>query len=105
MAKFNGKIGYVGMMEVKPGIWKETSVEYPYRGDFIKKSNRFKVSGDVNDNVDVSYVISIVADPYAKQNIHFIRYAVINGIKWEITDIDVIFPRLKLTIGGVYNGQ
>jgi hypothetical protein len=33
------------------------------------------------------------------------RYVTYMGLKWRITNIDPQYPRLILTIGGVWNGQ
>ena len=106
MAKWYGKVGYAVNVETEPGIWEEQITEIPYYGD--TKSDRFKrqqSSNQVNDNIVISNVISIVADPFAYQNCSNIAYAEYLGTKWKVTDIDPQFPRLLLTLGGVYNGQ
>jgi hypothetical protein len=33
------------------------------------------------------------------------RYVEFMGTKWKITNIEVQYPRLTLSIGGEYNGQ
>jgi hypothetical protein len=48
--------------------------------------------------------ISIVADPFANQNFHSMKYVEFMGTRWKITNVDVQYPRLILTMGGVYNG-
>lgn len=104
MAKWFGKVGYAVTEETEPGIWEETVTEREYYGDII--SNRFKRqnSGDVNDDINISQIISIVADPFAYQHCSKIIYVEYMGSKWKISDVEPIFPRLQLTIGGVYNG-
>ena len=106
MAKWYGKVGYAVNAETEPGIWEEQITEIPYYGDV--KSDHFKrqqSSNQVNDNIIISNVISIVADPFAYQNCSNIAYAEYLGTKWKVTDIDPQFPRLLLTLGGVYNGE
>ena len=107
MAKWYGKVGYAVNAETEPGIWEEQIItEIPYYGDV--KSDRFKrqqSSNQVNDNIVISNVISIVADPFAYQNCSNIAYAEYLGTKWKVTDVDPQFPRLLLTLGGVYNGE
>jgi hypothetical protein len=49
--------------------------------------------------------ISIVADAFATENFGYMKYAVVKGVKWRITDIQVQYPRLILMIGGIYNGK
>lgn len=102
--KWHGVIGYAETVEVSPGIWEEQITERNKNGDVIRNTRMLQNSGEVNDNINVSNTISIVADPYAKQNFHSIRYITFMGTKWKVTNIDVKYPRLILTLGGVYNG-
>ena len=104
MAKWCGKVGYAITAETEPGLWEPVIVERKYYGDLI--SNRWKRqnSGGINDDINISNSISIIADPFAYQNCSNIAYAEYLGTKWKVTDIDPQFPRLLLTLGGVYNG-
>lgn len=104
MAKFSGAIGYAVTEETSPGVWKESIVEHKYRGDLIRNTRRLQSTDQVNDNINISNQISIVADPYAINNFHSMRYVVFMGAKWKVSDIDVQYPRLILTVGGLYNG-
>ena len=102
MAKWFGKVGYAVTEETEPGIWEETITDREYYGDVI--SNRFKRqnSSDVNDDINISQIISIVADPFAYQHCSEIIYVEHMGSKWRVSDVEPMFPRLQLTIGGVY---
>lgn len=104
MAKFCGKIGYAETRETTPGVWTEEIVERKAYGDLIRNTRRLQSSGNLNDNVTISNELSIVADPYAYQNFHAMRYAEFMGTKWKITSVDVQYPRLILILGDVYNG-
>lgn len=104
MAKWHGNIGYVETVEVQPGIWEEQVIERQYYGDVTRNTRSLQQSDGVNDNVNISNNISIIADPYANENFHNMRYAQFMGTNWKITNIEVQYPRLILTIGGVYNG-
>lgn len=104
MAKFYGKVGYIETVEVKPGVWKEQVIERPYYGDLTRNTSRFQPSGGVNDNISVNNNISILADPYANENFQHMRYVEFMGAKWKITNAEVQYPRIILTLGGVYNG-
>ena len=104
MAKFYGKIGYVNTVEVEPGIWEEQITERTYYGDLTRNISKFQSSGGVNDDINISNNISIVADPYANENFQYMRYVEFMGAKWKITNVEVQYPRLLLSIGGVYNG-
>lgn len=103
MAKYYGEIGYGFTKEVSPGVWEEEITERPYYGDVIKNTRRLQNSGTVNGEVSISNRISIVSDPFASENFFAIRYAVYMGVKWTVTEVDVNYPRIILTLGGVYN--
>ena len=105
MGKWFGKIGYAVTAETEPGLWEDTIVEREYYGDMISDRRKRQTSGEVNDNINLANVISIIADPFAYENCSRMAYAEIMGAKWKITDIEVQYPRLILTIGGVYNGD
>lgn len=103
--KWFGTIGYAETVETKPGIWEEKITEREYFGDLIRNSRRIQSTDKVNSDLDISNEISIVSDPYAYENFHSMRYAEFMGAKWKITNVEVQYPRLTLTLGGVYNGE
>lgn len=103
--KWFGVIGYAKTVETTPGVWEEQITEREYFGDVTRNARRLQTTDQVNDNVDISNEISIVADPYALQNFHAIRYAEWMGTKWKVSNIDVQYPRLNLSLGGVWNGN
>lgn len=105
MAKFYGVIGYAVTKETAPGVWTEEIAEQSYYGDLTRNMRRLQDSGDLNDDINVANEISIVADPYANANFHSIRYVAFMGAKWKISKVEVQYPRLILTLGGVYNGK
>ena len=102
MAKWFGKVGYSITEETEPGIWEETIVEREYYGDMTSDRRKRQNSGEVNDDINLANVISIVADPFAYQNCSNITYVEIMGSKWKVSDVEVQRPRLILTVGGVY---
>lgn len=105
MAKFYGQIGFVVPVEDPPesGVIVNKQIERNYYGDIVKNYRRWESQQQVNDDVNVSNEISIVADPYVNLNTPFIRYAIWNDVKWKVTSVEVQYPRLVLSIGGVYN--
>lgn len=104
MAKFCGAIGFAVTEETRPGIYEEKITERNYVGDLIRNSRRLQTGSQVNDDINISNQVSIVADPYASQNFHMMRYATYLGAKWKITNVEVQYPRLILELGGVWNG-
>ena len=105
MAKFYGAIGYAELVETTPGVWTEQITKRNYYGEVIRNTRRLQSTQNLNDDVNISNEISIVADPYAINNFHSMRYAEFMGAKWKINNVEVQYPRLLLTLGGVYNGQ
>lgn len=105
MAKWYGVIGYADTVEVEPGIWDEQVTERPYYGELIRNTRRLQTTDKVNDDLTISNQISIVSDPYAINNFHAMKYAVLWGTKWKITSVEVQYPRLVLEVGGIYNGN
>ena len=105
MAKFYGVIGYAVTKETAPGVWTEEIAEQSYYGDLTRNMRRLQDSGDLNDDINVANEISIVADPYANANFHSMRYVAFMGARWKISKVEVQYPRLILTLGGVYNGK
>ena len=105
MAKFYGPIGYIDYEETAPDVTVEKPIERMYKGDLIRNSRRLSNGTDINDTVTISNQISIVADPYAMNHIHAMRYVRWAGANWKVDTVDVEYPRLIITLGGVYNGE
>lgn len=105
MAKFFGKIGYAETVETTPGVWEEKITEREYFGDLIRNTRSLQSGEQLNDNINISNEISIVADPFAYENFHSMRYVEFMNAKWKISSVDVQYPRLILSVGGLYNGN
>lgn len=105
MAKWFGRIGYAETIETAPGVWKEQIILREYYGDLIRNIRRIRTADKVNDDLSISNELSIVADPYAINNFYSMRYAEFMGAKWKISNVEVSYPRLILTLGGVWNGE
>ena len=105
MAKWYGKIWYCETTETTPGVWVEQLKDHCYYGDLTKNTRKLESSDKVNDDVNINNILSIVADPYAIDHFYAMRCAEIYGTKWKITNVEVQYPRLILTLGGLYNGE
>ena len=103
MPKFFGVIGYSDTQETKPDVYEEVVTEREYFGDVTRNVRRYQQGQNLNDNLELDNAISIVADPFALAHFSQIRYVVWNGVKWKAKSVEVQYPRLLLTIGGVYN--
>lgn len=103
MAKFYGAVGYAEMVETAPGVWTEQISERMYHGELLRNSRKLHSSETLNDDVNVGNEVSILADPFANQNFYRMRYISYMGANWKVSNVEVQYPRLILTIGGVYN--
>lgn len=103
MAKWFGVVGYAETVETEPGVWEEQITEREYFGDLIRNIRRLQSTDQLNDDVTIANEISIVADPFANQNFHSMRYVEFMGVKHKVSSVDVQYPRLNLSIGGIYN--
>nr|DAT01634.1 MAG TPA: hypothetical protein [Caudoviricetes sp.] len=105
MAKFYGAVGYAVTEENTPGVWDERIIERMYYGELIRNTRKLQSTEYLNDDINISNEISILADPFAYANFHSMRYVDFMGAKWKIISVEVQYPRLILTVGGVYNGK
>lgn len=102
--KFSGKIGYRTTIDKGHGVWVEDIVERTYKGDITRNSYRNQQGENINDDLTISNNVSIVAqDKFTLSNIASIIYCEWNDIKWKVTSVDVQYPRLILSLGGVYH--
>lgn len=105
MAKFYGKLGYAMTGETKPGVWVDQVIEKDAVGDFLTNRWQLESSGGVNDDINVNHTISVVMDPFATENWHLIKYVKFMGVAWKVKSAEVSYPRIKLLLGGEYNGE
>ncbi len=105
MSKYFGEIGFGVTEETKPGVYEPQIIPKEYYGDIVRNSRRLENGGKVNDDLNINMTLSIVADPFAYQNFHQLKYVEYMGAKWKATSVEPQFPRLIITLGGVYNGE
>lgn len=104
MSRFHGVVGYGQSTQVKLGVWEDLITERLYYGDVVKNSRGLASNSELNDDLTVGNSISILADPYAMNTFHAMRFVEWAGALWKITDVVEQRPRLILRLGGVYNG-
>ena len=104
MPKFYGSIGYAICKETAPGVWVDDIVEHKYSGDVYRNTRKLQSGNQVNDSIDISNEIRIISDPFANENFHSMRYVTYMGAKWKVSSVEVRYPRLILTVGGLHTG-
>ena len=106
MAKWFGKVSYSAeQTETAPGVWTPDIVVREYYGDIIRNNTRWSMNSEsTNDDLTVNCQISIVADPFAINEFHSMKWIEFMGVKWKVTSVEPQPPRLLLTLGGCWNG-
>ena len=105
MSKWFGKIGFCETVETEPSVYEERMTERDYYGDMLRNTRRLQSAENVNDNVALSNQLSVIMDPYAQEHFSDIRYVTLYGGKWKVTDAEVNYPRVTLTLGGLWHGN
>ena len=105
MAKWFGKVGYANTVETRPDLYEYVITEREYFGDANRITRRLEGADEIIDDIAVAVSISIVADPYAYNNFHTIKYVEYMGAKWKATSVEPQYPRMIIPLGGVYNGE
>ena len=105
MARFHGYVGYVDTIETVAGVHMPEVTEHEYSGDILQYGNKVQAGVSVNDDPVITNRVSIIADPYAREHSDTIKYVVWMGTPWNVTAVSVEYPRLILTLGGVYTGE
>lgn len=105
MAKWSGIVGFRIPTEIEPGDTRDVIFERRYKGDSITDGMKINSSNQQTRDFTIKKRISLVADPYAVHNYLFISHISYMGVLWEVSSVDIQYPRLILDIGGVYNGE
>lgn len=105
MAKYRGIVGFAVKQETTPGVWSDVITEHTYRGDTAPNIRIAQVTDQINDEIVPTDQIRIVADAFAKENFQQIRFAEYMGAVWKVTSVKPQYPRLILTLGGIYRGK
>lgn len=103
MARFCGEIGFAQNVEASQDVWEDVITTRKYYGDIMSARKRTDNGEGLNDSFSLSVRISIVSDPFAEEHLSEMRYVVLHGTKWKVTDREVQYPRIILSVGGIYN--
>ena len=100
--KWYGEIGFNETVEEEPGVWVPKVVPRDFYGDILRKSFKEQQADKINADMHVTNKLSVVADEYLQNNFHKIAYVTFSGAKWTVSDVEVTFPRLTLSLGSLY---
>lgn len=105
MAKFFGEIGFSITTETSLGVFTDTIESREYYGDLERQGRRWENGESINDDLIINNYISILSDDFVDKNIGNMKWVSINGVKWKIQSVEIDYPRIKITLGGVWNGE
>lgn len=105
MTKFYGSIGFIKQEKVSKGVYEPVETIRPYYGDILSSRRKWTENDQtVNSDLTINNVISILADRFATDNLGAMRWIEVHGTKWKIDSVELKYPRIEITMGGVYNG-
>lgn len=104
MSIYCGKIGFVFSDEVRPGVFQNKVIEKQCFGNILSLSKKTGSDSKIVDDIIIDSRISILGEPYIHENLPHIKYLTYMGNKWKVSSvIPADYPRLTITLGGVYN--
>lgn len=103
--KFYGKIGFAVTVDDGDGVWKEKITDRKYSGDVVRLIRNKEAGEHINDGLRLNSQFSILLDPWFQEHLSQIRYIEYAGANWIAETIEVQYPRVLITPGGIYHGE
>lgn len=107
MPKQSLVLGFVKSVQstTSPGVWTTEAAEEPYKSDILSYNKQYDSGEKVNDDVQFRNRYSIVMkDKKSIGDYANIKYVKIGQTKLKVTALEYLYPRIILTVGGVYIG-
>jgi hypothetical protein len=106
VARFYGVIGFSVTNSTVPGVWTPSITERPYKGEVISNFRKYESNSDsTNDDILLNNKISVLSDSFIDKNIGNMIFVVWNQTAWKISNVEITYPRIIITLGGVYHGD
>ncbi len=103
--KYSGVIGFAIRNEESDfDVYDDVIVERPYTGTILDDITRYNTGDTLSGDVTVTNQFSIVGDTFLFKNFSKMRYISWKGDNWIIASRTEKYPRVKITLGGLYNG-
>lgn len=103
--RWAGVIGFSKTIKTDVDVSKTIVEEKRYTGNVEKNIRRWDAGQKINSDFVINNAISVIADDYMLTNAQYMRYVSWQGALWDINNITVEYPRLRLDLGGIYNGE
>lgn len=107
-SKCSIKIGFGETIEYpeNSGIFKEFITEKKYKGSVVGGLHRrLNLSDKENHDLDLSCKIQVLMNTYIASRFSSIRYVEYMGVKWTVEALDILYPDIEMTLGGIYHEQ
>lgn len=104
MGKLVCNIGFGVNQEIEPDIYDDKIIERQYRGDILRNARRFEQMDSLSGGVQINNQLSLLGDSFLFEHLGDIRYVTHRNQRWTVT-VEENYPRITLTLGGLYNGQ
>ena len=101
--KFYGEVGFVKTIVNEVSVAEESVTLVPYYGEIIRDKRRIDSSDKIVKDISLQNEVSIVADKFMTDNLAWIKFVKWRGINWSVDSVDINYPRITLSLGGVYN--
>lgn len=105
MTRFIGKIGYITTKETDPHVYEKVTTVVPFKGDLLHTSKRDINEEKVNEDIILNHRVSLVGDQFAFENFIYIKWVEYLGVKWRVSAVEILRPRIILNMRGVYDGE
>lgn len=104
--KYSGLAGFEKKHnEVRPGVLQNQIKEVRIKGDVINYGHSLNpTQGSDQQDVHIRNRLSIVMNPYLRDNFSSLVYVIFMNVKWEVSSFTINGPRVIIDLGGVYNG-
>lgn len=101
--RYCGKLGFADEVEeTAPSVFTEKMTERTYYGDVLEFGRQMQVGDKVNPDITVGNQLSVLADPFANDPSLRSPVCGVYGIRRQVTSVKVQYPRLILTLGGLW---
>ena len=103
MAKYSGRIGYTSIVETEPGLYEEKISYTKCCGSVLSKRLSDVSINEINHELQMRNRLSIIAKDSMFNGVQNIACAEYAGTFWTVTDAEIVYPRIILTLGGIYH--
>lgn len=101
--RFYGFVGYAVNKETQPNVHEDVIEEYPAYGEILQNIRKWTTDADLNDDLTTQNRISLIASPFIREHCSRIKYVRWMKTAWKVTAVQIQYPRIIVTLGGVFN--